>query len=341
MRITTRGRILGRGALSPGALALVAVLATSLSACSASATTAPVSTPAQNSPASQATAAPTMATTAAPSQAANPGGIYANAPVAAASDIPAGSTMDKIKQRGDMIIGGSMDAPLWSQIDPTTGQFTGFDAEMGKLLAYYITGKPDTSQVVSSATQTREALLGAGTVDVVFQTYTITVQRATQVNFAGPYFTSGLVIATASGQPKFTALADLAGKTVIAGANTPAITAIKAAAPSATIVTFDTDPKCVQALEQGRGVAYVQDQGILLGDAITDTKLSIDTNPITTEPYGIGLKFGDAAMKSFVNGWLQKIYADGVWAQVWKETIGTVVTGNAPTPPTIGSAAGS
>ena len=142
MRITTRGRILGRGALSPGALALVAVLATSLSACSASA-----STPAQNSPASQATAAPTMATTAAPSQAANPGGIYANAPVAAASDIPAGSTMDKIKQRGDMIIGGSMDAPLWSQIDPTTGQFTGFDAEMGKMLAYYITGKPDKKRL--------------------------------------------------------------------------------------------------------------------------------------------------------------------------------------------------
>ena len=46
-------------------------------------------------------------------------------------------------------------------------------------------------------------------------------------------------------------------------------------------------------------------------------------------------------MKAFVNGWLTKIYADGVWAQVWKETIGTVVTGDAPTPPTIGSAAGS
>jgi glutamate transport system substrate-binding protein len=249
--------------------------------------------------------------------------------------------MDKIKQRGNLIIGGSMDAPLWSQIDPTTGQFTGFDAEMGKLLAYYITGKPDTAQVVSSATQTREALLGAGTVDVVFQTYTITTQRATQVDFAGPYFTSGLVIATAKGQPTFTTLASLDGKTVIAGANTPAIAAIKAAAPTANVVTFDTDPKCVQALEQGRGVAYVQDQGILLGDAITNTNLSIDTNPITTEPYGIGLKFGDTAMKQFVNGWLQKIYADGVWTQVWKETIGTVVTGNAPTPPTIGSAAGS
>jgi ABC-type amino acid transport substrate-binding protein len=337
MATTTRSRILGRGSLRPGFLALIAVMVTTLTACSASPSPSPVITAAPTSVTSQ----PSAAASAAPSQAANPGGIYANAPVAAASDIPAGSTMDKIKQRGNLIIGGSMDAPLWSQIDPTTGQFTGFDADMGKLLAYYITGKPDTSQVVSSATQTREALLGAGTVDVVFQTYTITVQRATQVDFAGPYFTSGLVIATAKGQPSFTTLADLAGKTVIAGANTPAIAAIKAAAPSANVVTFDTDPKCVQALEQGRGVAYVQDQGILLGDALSDTKLQIDTNPLTAEPYGIGLKFGDTQMKQFVNGWLQKIYADGVWTQVWKGTIGTVVTGNPPTPPTIGSAAGS
>jgi glutamate transport system substrate-binding protein len=319
--------------VSPASLILVAVLATSLTACSSSATPAPTSAPPSSAPSTQATAAPSQAPAAT--------GIYAGAPVAAASDIPAGSTMDKIKLRGDLIIGGSMDAPLWSQIDPTTGQFTGFDAEMGKLLAYYITGKQDTAQVVSSATQTREALLGAGTVDVVFQTYTITPQRATQVDFAGPYFTSGLVIATAKGQPTFTTLASLDGKTVLAGANTPAIAAIKAAAPTANVVTFDTDPKCVQALEQGRGVAYVQDQGILLGDAITDTQLMIDTNPITTEPYGIGLKHGDTAMKQFVNGWLQKIYADGTWARVWKETIGTVVPGDAPTPPTIGSAAGS
>ncbi len=335
MRISIRGRTLGRGALRPASLVLIAVLATSLSGCSSSATTAPSTsapTTAPSQPASTPTAVPT---------AANPGGIYANAPVAAASDIPVGSTMDKIKQRGVMIVGGSMDAPLWSQIDPTTGQFTGFDAEMGKLLAYYITGKPDASQIVSSATQTREALLGAGTVDVVFQTYTITVQRATQVDFAGPYFTSGLVIATAKGQPTFTTLASLAGKTVIAGASTPAIAAIQAAAPSANVVTFDTDPKCVQALEQGRGVAYVQDQGILLGDAISDTQLQIDTNPLTSEPYGIGLKYGDTQMKQFVDDWLQKIYADGVWAQVWKETIGTVVSGNPPTPPQIGSVPGS
>ncbi len=337
MVTTTRSHILGRGSVRPGFLALIGVLVATLTACSASVSPSPVITGAPTSVIGQ----PSGAASAAPSQAANPGGIYANAPVAAASDIPAGSTMDKIKQRGVLVIGGSMDAPIWSQINPTTGQFEGFDAELGKLLAYYVTGKPEAAQIVSSATQTREALLGAGTVDVVFQTYTITAKRATQVNFAGPYFTSGLVIATAKGKPIFTSLAALAGQTVIAGANTPAVTAIKAEAPTAKIVTFGTDPECVQALEQGRGVAYVQDQALLLADGAADPKLQIDTNPLTSEPYGIGLKFGDTQMKTFVNNWLQKIYANGVWAQVWKETVGTVVVGNAPTPPKLGSVAGS
>ncbi len=320
MTATRSSGMLRRISTGPVILALTAIMAVSLTACSAS---------------------PAASTASSSQAAANPGGIYANAPVATAADMPAGSTMAKIKDRGELIIGGSMDAPLWSQIDPTTGQFTGFDAELGKLLAYYITGKPNTAQVVTSGTQTREALLGNGTVDVVFQTYTITTQRATQVDFAGPYFISGLAIATKKGNPTFASLADLAGKTVIAGDNTPAIPAIQKAAPSAKIVTFSTDPECIQALEQGRGDAYVQDQGLLIADAVADNQFQIDTNALTSEPYGIGLKHGDTQMKQFVDNWLKTIYSNGVWARVWKETIGTVVTGNAPTPPEIGSVPGS
>jgi len=63
--------------------------------------------------------------------------------------------------------------------------------------------------------------------------------------------------------------------------------------------------------------------------------------PFTQEPYGIGLPHDDAMAKAFVNDWLKKIYADGSWAKLWKATIGTVVAGDAPMTPTIGSAEGS
>ncbi|RAY12764.1 ABC transporter substrate-binding protein [Actinomadura craniellae] len=264
--------------------------------------------------------------------------LVAAAPVAA-SLIP-GSTMEKIKQRGQLIVGGSLDAPLLSQQNPATKKVEGLDADFGRLLAKYIIGKPNV-KIVNSASETREALLANGTVDVVFQTYSITPERAKQVAFAGPYYSSGLVIATKKDETGIKAPADLKGKTVIAGANTPAIPAIKQAAPDAKIVTFGTDPECVQALKQGRGQAYVQDEALLLATAKQDPTVQIQGKPFTSDPYGIGLKHGDAQMKAFVNDWLKQIQASGLWAKVWKNSIGTVVQGEAPQPPAIGSAPGS
>ena len=117
--------------------------------------------------------------------------------------------------------------------------------------------------------------------------------------------------------------------------------AIKKAAPDAKIITFGSDPECVQALKQGRGDAYVQDEAVLLATAKQDPTVKIQGRPFTSDPYGIGLKHGDAQMKQFVNDWLQKIEASGLWAKVWKNSIGTVVQGDAPQPPALGSAPGS
>ncbi|TDD82776.1 glutamate ABC transporter substrate-binding protein [Actinomadura rubrisoli] len=264
--------------------------------------------------------------------------LAASAPVAA--NLPAGSTMEKIKKRGRLVVGGSLDAPLLSQQNPASKKVEGLDADFGRLLAKYIIGKPEV-KIVNSASETREALLSNGTVDVVFQTYSITPERAKQVAFAGPYYSSGLVIATKKGESGIKAPADLKGKTVIAGANTPAIPAIKKAAPGAKIVTFGSDPECVQALKQGRGQAYVQDEAVLLAGAKQDPSIQIQGKPFTSDPYGIGLKHGDAQMKTFVNDWLKQIQASGLWAKVWKNSIGTVVPGEAPQPPALGSAPGS
>ncbi|MFI7447614.1 glutamate ABC transporter substrate-binding protein [Nonomuraea sp. NPDC049714] len=268
------------------------------------------------------------------------GDLLADAPVAAAADILPGSTMEKIKQRGELIVGGSLDAPLLSQQNPTTGEVEGFDADMGKALAKYIIGEPKV-KIVNSASETREALLANGTVDVVFQTYTITPERAEQVAFAGPYYTSGLTIAVKKGTTGITKPEDLNGKKVLAGANTPAIPAIKKLAPQAEIITFGSDPELMQALKQDRGVAYVQDETLLVANAQKDPSIEIVTKPFTSDPYGIGLKHGDEQFKTFVNAWLKKTQDAGLWQQIWKNSIGTVVTGDAPAPPQIGSVPGS
>jgi glutamate transport system substrate-binding protein len=267
--------------------------------------------------------------------------VLADAPVAKAAAIIPGSTMERIKKRGQLIVAEALDAPLLSQQDPSNpDQVTGFDADLAKALAKYILGKPSV-KIVPPATETREALLANGTVDVVFNTYTITPQRAEQVDFAGPYFSSGLAIAVKTGNKDIKSVDDLNGKTVIVGANTPAVTAVPEKAPNAKVISFGTDPEAVQALTQGRGDAYVQDITLLASDAQSNKAITVVGSPFTSEPYGIGLAHGDDQMKSFVNDWLKQIESDGTWAKIWKASLGTVVQGDAPTPPEIGSVPGS
>jgi glutamate transport system substrate-binding protein len=267
--------------------------------------------------------------------------LLKGAPVAAAAAILPGSTMERIKKRGKLIVAEALDAPLLSQQNPSNpDEVSGFDADLAKLLAVYILGTPSV-EIVPPATETREALLANGTVDVVFNTYTITEERATQVDFAGPYFESGLAVAVKTGNTDIKGIDDLGGKNVIVGANTPAVTEVPKRQPTANVVSFGTDPQAVTALLQGRGDAYVQDITLLASDAKSNPQLTVVGNPFTTEPYGIGLKHGDADFKTFVNDWLKKIQDGGQWATAWKNSLGTVVKADPPTPPAIGSVPGS
>ncbi|MGH3729174.1 MAG: glutamate ABC transporter substrate-binding protein [Micromonosporaceae bacterium] len=263
------------------------------------------------------------------------------APVADDSLITKGSVMEKIRKDGVLTVAAALDAPLLSQQDPTNpDKVEGFDITLAKLLAKYIIGKPKV-KIVPPASETREALLRNGTVDVVFNTYTITEERAKQVSFAGPYFMSGLAVAVPADNTDIKGVDDLGGKTVIVGANTPAVEAVPEHQPSAKVVTFGTDPQAVQALTQGRGDAYVQDYLLLATNAAKNSDLKVVGQPFTEEPYGIGLPPDEPEFKTFVNDWLRKVQKGGQWKKAWQDSIGTAVDSKAPKPPEIGSVPGS
>lgn len=267
--------------------------------------------------------------------------LITSAPVAGNDLIIPGSTMEKIKQRGKLVVATALDAPLVSQQDPSDPQkVNGLDADLAKMLAVYILGKPNVEWVPSAA-ETREALLANGTVDVVFSTYTITPKRAEQIDFAGPYFMSGLAVAVKSDNTAIKGIDDLNGKNVIVQTGTPSVAEVSEKQPGAKIMPFATTPQGVQALTQGRGDAYVQDYVLLASQSSTNKDIKVVGAPFTDEPYGIGLKHNDSSFKSFVNGWLTTIEKKGLWTQVWKNTLGSVGNSPDPTPPTIGSVPGS
>ncbi|RZQ60333.1 glutamate ABC transporter substrate-binding protein [Amycolatopsis suaedae] len=274
------------------------------------------------------------------SSAAAPVGLVDRAPVATEAELAESPTAQAIKRRGQLLVGGELNMPLLSEQNSITGQTEGFDATLGKMLAKYIIGEPNV-QVVQSTPETREAVLQTGTVDAVIRIYTITPQRAEKVAFAGPYLISGQSIATLRSESRIGKVEDLAGRDVAALAGSTSADAVERQVPTAKLTTFGTPAECVQALETGRVDAYVHDLTVLAGAARLNDKIQIVGQPFTSDPYGIGIRRGDDAFKRFVNTWLQKIEQAGIWEQAWRDSLGTVVAGQPPSPPVIGSVPGS
>jgi glutamate transport system substrate-binding protein len=270
--------------------------------------------------------------------------IITSAPVADSSTVNASTWAKSIKAQGYLKVGGTDSGPLFSIKDLDTGELTGFDAGLSQMLSHYITGKTDVkalTKLTITTVDTRETLVQNKTVDAVFATYSITPERAQKVAFAGPYYQSGDAIMVKKGDTSIKSVKDLNGKTVATESNSTAVLALKKFAPKAHVLLFKEDAQCVAAVQQGRAAAYVLDQGILLGDAQSNPKVEVlGGNPFTVDPYGIGLNKSTDA-KAFVNAFLEKIYASGDWAKLWKATIGTVIKGDAPEPPKIGSVPGA
>ena len=266
--------------------------------------------------------------------------VIAGGPKADAAAVDASAWAKKIKDRGVLNTGGTDAGQLFSLLDPATGKLTGFDAGLAQLLSQYILGSPNINLTVTTV-DTRETLIQNGTVDTVFATYSITPARAQKVAFAGPYFISGAAIMVKADNTDITKVEDLAGKNVATETNSTSATALQDKVPTAVLQLYADDAACQAAVQQGRADAYVLDQSILISDAIANPAVKVVGEPFTVDPYGIGVTLDDPAAKAFVNTWLQKIYDDGTWAKLWKATIGTVVSGDAPTPPKIGSVEGS
>ena len=270
--------------------------------------------------------------------------VINSGPVAADDVVAASTWASAIKEAGVLKTGGTKTAPVFSLEDATTGEVSGFDTAIGQVLARYIIGGSDDARTLLDITQvtsdTRETVLGNGSVQAVIATYTITPERAKKIDFAGPYYSSGQAVLVRADESKITGVSDLAGVKVAVQSGSSSITALQQAAPQAEQTPFNDHNTCLSALETRQVDAYVVDESLLLSAMQGSDAFKIVGEPFTQDPYGIGLPQGSDA-KAFVNAFLKEIYDDGTWEKIWQATIGVITGGDAPKPPVIGSVPGS
>ncbi|MGD9844755.1 MAG: glutamate ABC transporter substrate-binding protein [Variibacter sp.] len=255
---------------------------------------------------------------------------HAGAAQSSKPNFPADSAMHRIQERGKLVVGIKIDAPLFGLKNPMTGKVEGFDADIANLIAKRIFGENGHVDFVEAPTPTREALIKAGKVDMVIATYTINKARSEQVNFAGPYFESRNTIMVKNDDKSFgdtiNGFKSLNGHSVCTTQNGTQYNMIQAEAPKADLKGFDTMGACLTAMRQGRVEAAAAENAILFGMAHAQpgqyrVLANSDAPP---QPYGIGVKKEDPKFCEWINEQLRSMFKDGEWANAYKSTLGAI-----------------
>lgn len=244
--------------------------------------------------------------------------------------------LKKIAQTKTIAIAYRADAMPFAFADDKN-QVDGFSVDLCKRVASSIERQLDIKGLqikwVPVTVQSRFEAVARGRADMECGSSTITLARLKQVDFSSIIFveTTGLLVKTASG---VRSLSDLSGKkiAVVGGTtNERAIDAqLKRRLLSATVVPFKSRDEAFAAVEEGKADAFASDKLLLLG-AVTKAKdprsLTLLTEELSFEPYGIVLPRGDAAFRLAVNTGLAQLYSSGQVVETfrrWFEAFGQI-----------------
>ncbi|ORM26883.1 glutamate ABC transporter substrate-binding protein [Williamsia sp. 1135] len=237
-------------------------------------------------------------------------------PLPPVGQMPAGSTMETIQQRGWVKVGLDIGSNLLSFRDPISGSIEGFDVDIAKELARAIFGDPERVEFKILNSGDRINALKDESVDVVVKTMSVTCERLKDIAFSTVYYDASQRILTMRSS-NINGVADLAGKRVCAARGTTSISRIQQRVPDAIVDTVSSWADCLVMLQQGQVDAVSTDDAILAGMAAQDPYVHVVGQSLGEEPYGIGINKDNEDLVRFTNGVLQKMRQDGTWFDIY------------------------
>ena len=244
---------------------------------------------------------------------------------------PEDTTMGKIQAAGEIKIGVKYDVPPFGFKNPQNDEIEGFDVDLGRAIADKLGVKPNFIEAISD---NRIPFLEEGTVDLVLSTMTINAERDQEIDFSEPYYIArGRILVPQDSD--ITGVDSLAGKKVCTALGSTYEETLKEQAPKADLRLVDSYSECLELVQNGAVDAVSTDDVILTGMIIQDDTLKLtEGEPLTTEPYGAGIKDGDTEFKDFVDGVLEEYKSGGGWSEAYEKWIGQY-TDEQQDPPTM------
>jgi polar amino acid transport system substrate-binding protein len=239
----------------------------------------------------------------------------------AVSGVTSANLLAEIKSRGTLVVGVKDATPPFGFISAGSRTIVGYDVDFAAAIAR---GLGVELRTVPVTTATRIPELAQGKIDLIVATMTHTRQRARQIDFSHTYFLTGqkLLVRKDAG---ITSIDQLARKRVSSVRGSTSEQNIRRAVPGVRVVSFNDYPNAFLALAQNKVVAMTTDEIILMDlhrRAPNPDDFVLLEEPISSEPYGIGVRKGENELLNEVNRILLDLEKSGEAEKIFKKWFG-------------------
>jgi polar amino acid transport system substrate-binding protein len=225
----------------------------------------------------------------------------------------------EVKSRKRWNIAVKCDQPPFGYIG-LQSKNAGFDVEIARQFARYAFGKANRVNWTCISTAAREPALTTGRVDLVIATFTYNTDRDSRIDFSRAYYkATGRLLVTNTSSVR--SLRDLAGKTVATTSGSVYDRWVKNCFKDTKLIVTDVFSNALLAFRDGRADVLMFDDTAVLGIAVTDPSYKLTSDLFLAQPYGIGIKQGNVAMKRWVDAALERMRQKDLFFPILKNTV--------------------
>lgn len=225
-----------------------------------------------------------------------------------------------IKQSGKLIIGVFSDKAPFGYIDKD-GNYQGYDVYFAERLAKDLGVK---AEYISLEPANRVEYAKTGKVDIVLANFTVTKERAEQVDFALPYMKVALGVVSPA-KDNITSIDQLKDKLLIVAKGTIAETYFAKHHPEVKLLKFDQYTETFNALLDGRGAAFSTDNTEVLAWAMKNPDFKVGITSLgDLDTIAPAVQKGNKELLAYINDEIKKLGEENFFHKNYEATLAPV-----------------
>lgn len=229
-------------------------------------------------------------------------------------------TLDEIKESGKIVIGVFSDKAPFGYVDEN-GEYQGYDVYFAERIAKDLGVKVE---YVSTDPASRVEYAATGKVDIILANFTVTEERAEQVDFALPYMKVKLGVVSPD-NALITDVKQLNGKNLIVVKGTTAETYFEKNYPDVNLQKYDEYADAYNALLDGRGDAFSTDNTEVLAWAIQNPGFTVGIDALgNADTIAPAVQKGNTTLLNWLNDEIESLGEESFFHADYAATLASV-----------------